>query len=345
MKKHAGKSAALSAAAAIVGLFSGTALSQEVIPLKVSDWMPLTHYTVSEGGKVFMAKAEELSRGRLKFEHYPAEQLGKAKDQLTLMQTGVADLANIAPAYITEKFPLSGVLELPGIYEGACTGSYAYASLVKPGGMLHENEFKPNGVRVLFSGAIGAYRVLTANRKIEKAEDFNGLKLRTAGGPMDRVASLLHANSIRLAGPDVLPSLTRGTLDGVFWPLQSVKPWGLEKSLHHVTPNLSVGSFMIVYAISDRAWKKLPSDLQDVLVKAADHATRVHCEYVDANETKTARELEAGGIVSTPLPEADVKKIQGEYAKIYEDWATALDRRGKPGHEVLQAFQKAVAGN
>ncbi|MCD6674548.1 MAG: TRAP transporter substrate-binding protein DctP [Burkholderiaceae bacterium] len=345
MEKNSAKALALVAAMAIAGLGARAAIAQEVITLKVSDWMPLTHYTVSEGGKVFMAKAEELSRGRLKFEHYPAEQLGKAKDQLTLAQTGVADLANIAPAYITEKFPLSGVLELPGIYEGSCVGSYAYASMVRPGGVLHENEFKPNGVRVLFSGAIGAYRVLTANRKIEKASDFSGLKLRTAGGPMDRVASLLQANSIRLAGPDVLPSLTRGTLDGVFWPLQSVKPWGLEKALHHVTPNLSVGSFMIVYAISDRAWKKLPADLQEILVQAGDHATRTHCEYVDANEAKTARELEAGGIVPTPLPEADVKKIQAEYAKIHEDWATALDKRGKPGHDVLETFRKAVARN
>lgn len=339
------KALALAAATLIVGLGAGAAVAQEVITLKVSDWMPLTHYTVSEGGKVFMARAEELSKGRLKFEHYPAEQLGKAKDQLTLVQTGVADLANIAPAYITEKFPLSGVLELPGIYEGSCTGSYAYATMARPRGVLHENEFKPNGVRVLFSGALGAYRVLTANRKVSKAEDFSGLKLRTAGGPMDRVATLLQANSIRLAGPDVLPSLTRGTLDGVFWPLQSVKPWGLEKALHHMTPNLGVGSFMIVYAISDRAWKKLPADLQEVLVQAGDHATRAHCEYVDANETRTARELEAGGIAPTALPEADVKKIQAEYTKIYEDWAAALDKRGKPGHQVLEAFQKAVKRN
>lgn len=319
--------------------------AQEVIKLKVADWMPLTHHTVNEGGKVFMAKATELSKGRLQFEHFPAEQLGKAKDSLSLAQTGVADVVNIAPAYITEKFPLSGVIELPGIYEGACTGSNAFASLVKPGGLLDEQEYKPNGVRVLFSGAQGAYRVLTANKKINTVKDFSGLKLRTAGGPMDLTAALLEANSIRMPGPDVLPSLTRGTLDGVFWPLQSVKPWGLDKALKHMTPNLGVGSFMIVYAISDRAWKKLPPDMQKVIIEAGEHATRMHCQYIDANEAKTVADLQAGGIASTPLPDADVKQVQQGYAKIYGDWAAALDKRGKPGTGMVSAFQKAVSAN
>lgn len=329
-------------AAAALLCIGGGALAQEV-KLKVADWLPLSHYTYSEGGKVFMAKATELSKGRIQFQYFPAEQLGKAKDVLSLAQSGVADVVNIAPAYITEKFPLSGVIELPGIYEGACRGSDALAALVKPGGALYESEYKPNGVRVLFTAALGAYRVLTAKKPITGAADFAGLKLRTAGGPMDQTAALLGANSIRLPGPDVLPSLSRGTLDGVFWPLQSVKPWGLEGALKHMTPNLSIGSFSMVYAISEKSWQKLPADLQKALVDAGDHATRAHCEYVDNSEVKTIAELQAGGIAPLPLPATDVQKIHEGYAKIYADWAQAMDKRGKPGTQVLQAFQRSVA--
>lgn len=330
------------AAAAITLMAHAGASAQEVVKLKVADWMPLSHYVVSEGAKVFMAKATELSKGKIEFQYFPSEQLGKAKDALALAQSGVADVVNIAPAYITEKFPLSGVIELPGIYEGSCKGGSAFAGMVKPGGLLDEKEYKPNGVRVLFTGAMGAYRVMTANRRVASAADFSGLKLRTAGGPMDQTASLLNANSIRMPGPDVLPSLTRGTLDGVFFPLQSVKPWGLENALKHMTPNLSVGSFVVVYAISDRAWSKLPADLQKVLVEAGDFATRTHCQYIDTHEVKTIAELKAGGIEPTALPAADVEKISKGYAKIYADWATTLDKRSRPGTAVLDAFQKTL---
>lgn len=317
-------------------------VAQEV-KLKVADWLPLSHYTYSEGGKVFMDKATELSKGRIQFQHFPAEQLGKAKDAVALAQSGVADVVNIAPAYITEKFPLSGVLELPGIYEGSCKGGNALATLTKPGGLLDENEYKPNGVRVLFVGALGAYRILTAKKQVNTAEDLAGMKLRTAGGPMDQSAALLGANSIRMPGPDVLPSLSRGTLDGVFFPLQSLKPWGLVGALKHMTPNLSVGSFSMVYAISERAWQKLPADLQKVLVEAGNYATKAHCEYIDRSEVKTIEELQAGGIASTALPAKDIQKIHQGYAKIYSDWADALNKRGKPGTAVLETFQKALA--
>lgn len=330
-------------AGAVALALSAGAQAQDTVTLKVADWMPLTHYTVSEGGLVFMKKATELSNGKIQFKHYPAEQLGKAKDTLQLAQSGVADIVNIAPAYITEKFPLSGVAELPGIYEGACRGSNAFAKMAAPGGILYENEYKRNGVRVLFTGAIGAYRVLTASKQVSTAQDFAGLKLRTAGGPMDLTAAQLGATSVRMPGPDVLPSLSRGTLDGVFFPLQSVKPWGLQSGLKHMTPNLGVGSFVILYAISDNAWKKLSPDTQKVLTEAGQYATKAHCEYIDRTEAQTIVDLEAGGIAPTALPEQDVKAIGEKYATIHADWAGSLDKRGRPGTKVLEAFTTTLA--
>lgn len=317
-------------------------LAEDKVKLKFADWLPTAHYTSSQGAKVFIEKAQELSKGRLEIQYFPAEQLGKAKDSLSLAQTGVAEIVNIAPAYITEKFPLSGVAELPGIYQDACAGSTAFAALAKPGAILAENEFTPNGVRVLFSAGLGAYRVLTATRKVETAKDFAGLKLRTAGGAMDLTAGVLGANSLRMPGPDVLPSLTRGTLDGVFFPLQSVKPWGLQHALKHMTPDLGVGSFTILYTIGDKAWNKLPKDLQDVLTAAGEYATKYHCDYVEKAEIAIAAELEAGGIKPTPLPAEDLKALQKALAGINAEWATALDKRNKPGPRVLEAFKAAL---
>lgn len=135
----------VSSALAITGaVFSfGSAMAQEKITLKVAEWTNVTHTTQIEGVKAMMAKATELSKGRIQFQLYPSEQLGKAKDMQMLAQSGVADIVNIAPAYITEKFPLSSVVELPSIYEGACLSSYALGRMLKPGALLHEQEFKP----------------------------------------------------------------------------------------------------------------------------------------------------------------------------------------------------------
>lgn len=41
--------------------FATSALAQEKHTLRVADWMPTTHHISSQGGKVFMEKATELS--------------------------------------------------------------------------------------------------------------------------------------------------------------------------------------------------------------------------------------------------------------------------------------------
>lgn len=336
------KLSALSGVAIGVGLLSSPTFSSDDVSLRFADWMPTSHPTVSQGAEVFIKRIEELSEGSMKVNYFPSEQIGKASDMLTLAKSGVADLVSIAPAYISDKLPLSGVIELPGAYENACSGSYAFAKLVSEEGVLAENEYSPNGVRVLFVGAQGPYRVLTADKKIDNLEDFSGLKVRTAGGPMDMLAQQMDAISVRLPGPDVLPSLTRGTLDGVFWPLQSVEPWGLTNALNHMTPNVSVGSFNIVYAISNKSWDKLSEDQQDVLVQAGKYATQEHCSYIESNEGKTVEELVKGGIESTELSQPDVEKVTEVYEFVSKEWAGNLDKRGLPGSQVVSDFSEAV---
>src|SRR5690606_24191003 len=157
----------MTAVAGAAALLSIPAQAQEKIKLKFADWMPTSHYTVTHGAHPFMDKAKELSQGRIEFQYFPSEQLGKAKDLLTLVQSGAADIVDISPSYISDKFALSSVAELPAMFTTACQGSYAYAELAAEGGILAEREFKPNRIRVLASIAYAPYKVATVGQKVE----------------------------------------------------------------------------------------------------------------------------------------------------------------------------------
>ena len=254
VKKKTGLLTVINAAVFALATVPGMASAQEKFELKFADWMPTSHPTPIHGAKAFIEKAQELSDGALTITYYPAEQLGKASNSLRLIQTGVADIANIAPAYMTEKLPLSGVAELPNLYDYACDGSLAMYDMSQPGGILYENEVASNDFRVLFVANYGAYRALNATRLVERAEDFEGMKIRTAGGAMDMTAQAMGAVSVRIPGPDAITSLQRGTLDGIFSPLQSVRPFGMHEALTSFTSNLAVGSFTLYYGISERTW-------------------------------------------------------------------------------------------
>lgn len=328
---------------ALACLIALPATAQEVNNLRFADWLPPSHDTSVEGALNLISKAEELSGGTLQIEYYPAEQLGKGADMLRMGQSGIAEIVSIAPAYISERFPLSGVPELPNIYQKSCDGSLAFLELATGDGILAQTEWGPNQMRVLFVGGLGAYRLLTANKQISSAEDIAGLKIRTAGGAMDMTATALSANSVRMPGPDVLPSLSRGTIDGVFFPLQSVVPWGIQDVLNHMTPDLGVGSFTIIYAISESAWQGLPEIAQNALVEAGQHATQHHCKFVEEKEEVIVDTLQSeNGIVPTSLPSADLEKLEQLLSNVQQDWAKSMDDRGLEGTEVLNAFKAAL---
>nr|WP_281351287.1 TRAP transporter substrate-binding protein DctP [Sneathiella litorea] len=307
--------------------------------------MPPSHYTVKNMAEPFMGKAKELSGGQIDIQYFPGEQLGKGKDALTLVQTGVADIADISPAYISDKFVLSSVAELPAMFSTACEGTEAFAALATGGGILAENEFTPKGVRVLVSAAYAPYKVLTVNKKVSKVEDFEGLKIRTAGGAMDMTANTLNSVSVRMPGPDILPSMTRGTLDGTLAPLQSVKVFDIQTVLKHMTTDVSLGSFITVYAISDRAWESLSSEQQKALVEAGNFATKTHCEYIDAKEPKVIEELTNDGITPNTMDDGELAKLNEALAGVHKAWADRVDGLNMPGNDVLQAFQKQVSAN
>lgn len=332
----------LALAGCAAAALNGPALAQDKVTLKFADWMSLSHYTVSEAAIPFMDKVRELSGGNIEIQHFPAEQLGKAKDALSLVQSGIADIANISPSYIPDKFALTSVAELPAMFDTACQGSEAVAKLSEGDGIIAQREFQPNKVHVLASIAYAPYKVLTVSRPVKTAEDFRGLKLRTAGGAMDLTATALDAISVRMPGPDILPSMSRGTLDGALAPLQSVRVFDLQTVLKHQTTDVSLGSFVTMYVISDRAWQALSEENRKVLSEAGHHAAKAHCTYVDTEEPKVIESLAADGVVPNEMDEGQLAVVEEKLSSVQQAWAKSLDDRGRPGSETLKAFIEAV---
>lgn len=331
--KHMLKTTAL--AALLSSVFSAQAAE---VTLTFADWQIPTASTTREGAGVFMDKVRELSNGEIDFKYFPAEQLGKGGEMLRLAQTGVADIAHISPAYHTDRFPLSTVAELPGMPLDVCKLTSSIYEMTQPGGVLYETEFKPNGVRLLFSGNLGHYSLLTTDVAVDSLEKLAGLNIRTAGGPMEMTANELGANAIRMTGSETLPSLSRGTLDGLLWPVQLVTEWSLQDALHHMTPNVSTGSFVVTYSISDAAWNKLSPEHQAVLVEAGKFASDSYCQFVNRTWDEAKADLAANhGITSTDFPEAEIAKANERFKSVHTKWLAGLKSR-KASQAVYDEF-------
>lgn len=338
----AGVKAALSLCFTGALLGGAPGVHAETVKLKFADWLPLSHYTLNEAVKPWMEETTKASNGSIQFEYYPAQQIGKAKDMVTLAQAGVADIVHISPAYISEKFPLSGVAELPDLFSNTCDGNRALMALLQPEGFLANKEYKPLGLRVLWAMTYAPYAIVTTNKKVTKLEDLQGLKMRTAGGAMDITASQVGSVPIKMTGPDVLPSLQRGTLDGMFVTTLSLKPFDWQTALKYMTTNVSTASFVSVFAITDRGWAKLSPEQQKTLTKTSDESVQRICNWIDTANKKVVSELQKEGMVEVLMSDSEKAKLGEKLAETRKRWATSLDQMGKAGTETLKRYQEAM---
>ena len=321
-----------------VALVAHSQAHAQTVTLRVADSLPVGHYAVEQGLKPWMDEVTKASGGAVAFQHFPAEQLGKAKDLLALTQSGVADIGYVQPAYVSEKMPLSAVVELPGIYTSSCAATAAYWRLAREGGLLAKEELAPNGVRPVFAVVLAPYQVLTAKRKLDTVKSFAGLKLRTAGGTQDSMARKLSAAPVRTSGPEMYEALSRGTVDGVVLPLASVLSYDLQGLLKHGTIGESFGTTVIAYMIGEARWKRLPETVRTAMTEAAERVSARACEYIDREVETAAAKLREAGVALEPLPEAGRRELRAVLASIATEWAEGLDRRGKAGTAVLKAY-------
>ncbi len=320
------------------------AQGKEKLVLRVADSFPTSgHWVVDNSTKFWMEEVTRATGGTVTFEYYPSEQLGKTKDMLALAQSGVTDIAYVAPAFISDnKMPLSGVAELPGSFTTSCQGTLAYWKLATKDGILAERDFAPNGVRLLWGVATLPYQIMSAKKKIESLKDIEGMKLRTAGAALDLAARKLKAVPVRLATPEIYDALSRGTVDGMIFSFPSLAPYKLDGLVKYATVGESFGALVATYVISEARWKKLPESVQKAMMDAGEEATRRLCASQDRDLEIDIAKFRQQGLTMVQLPAADKKELQGLLAGVQAEWADGLDKRGKPANEVLKAFRSAL---
>ncbi|MET4000103.1 TRAP transporter substrate-binding protein DctP [Marinobacterium sp. MBR-109] len=319
---------------------TGVAQAQD-INLRVADSLSSGHY-IAEGLLMpFMDEIDKKTDGNVKFQYFPAQQLGKAKDMLSLTQTGVTDIGYVGASYVAEKMPLSSVGQLPGSFSTSCEGTMAFWEIAKPGGILDQAEFAPQGVRALMVLALTPYQLFSSG-EITSLESFNNLKVRATGGAQEIMLSKLGSVPIQMSAPETREALSRGTINAIVFPHSSIEPYDLTPYLKTGTEGVNLGSFVASYMISQEKFDSLPIETQKAMTEAGEHATRTACELADARRNQDKKKIADEGVKFVQLSEEDIERLTGLLNNVSEEWASDLDSRGKPGTEILTAFRNAL---
>ena len=329
----------LLALAAVAGS-AATASAQIVI--KIADSFPAGHYVVENMTKPWMEEVTKQTGGKVKFEYYPAEQLGKAKDMLSLTQGGVADMAYVVPSFVPDKMPLSPVAELPLAEAVGCNGAMAYYHLVNSDSQLRKLDFDANRVRPLLVQNLPPYQVFTA-KKISSLKDLQGMKIRVTGSAKAAVIQRIGAVPVQIPTPEVREALSRGTVDGINFVYTSLFPYDLNPLVKTGTADVNFGGWISSYIINDRKWKSLPPDLQQVMSTLAEKYSRQNCEKVMTDDVRDRDRLVQGGMSLLRLTDAEKADFEAKTRDVADQWAADLDKRGKAGSVVLKEYRDQLA--
>jgi TRAP-type C4-dicarboxylate transport system substrate-binding protein len=329
---------------AFAAMASSAARADEpTITLRLADSLPVGHIIHEAVTKPFIEAVEKRTDGKVKIAHYPAEQLGKAKDLLRLTQSGVVDIGYIVPSYASDKMPLTAVAELPGGFRDACQGTATYWALTRDGHFLAEKEFVPNGIRPLITFALPNYQILLSTHKtVNSLADIEGLKIRTAGGALDLMMRSIKAVPIRMSPPEIYESMSRGTLDGAMLGYQSAVSYDIIGLLKTGTLNEPLSSVVITYSISTAKWKALPEPVRTVLAEEGERITQESCAKFAHTEEQALAKARDKGIKLIHFSAEDEKSMETVFETVSQDWAAGLDGRGKPGSEALKVWKAAL---
>lgn len=190
------------------------------------------------------------------FKPYHGATLFKQGTELTAMQRGNLDMANLAIFDFYNQVPATTVLGTAYLFR-----DYAHARKVYDGGVLNglfaEVESKAK-VRILANPYIGTRQLNVRTEKpIMTPADMAGIKLRMPGGEgWQFVGKAMGANPTPMAFTEVYTALQTGAIDGQDNPLPADK----SMKFYEVTKQIVLTGHLIAtnqFTISSKKWNSM----------------------------------------------------------------------------------------
>ncbi len=177
----------------------------------------------------FAEKLAEVSGGQLTVKQFPGGALNSVPPkQYSILLDGVADIVFTLPGYTGEVFPMTNVINLPGL----CSDSISCTAALQNARGLIETEYN---AKVLALWANSPPILLTKDKPVRTLEDLQGLKLRVTSSGQVPFVQALGASPVGQPVSVINQNLANGVIDAI-----SIDPSGIGSfKLHEVANYLT----------------------------------------------------------------------------------------------------------
>jgi TRAP-type transport system periplasmic protein len=332
-----------SGVAAALGAPALGTFAQQTVTLKFHTFMAPTSNVWLNMLKPWMSRVEKDSKGRIKFEAYPAMQLGGTPVQLyDQVRDGVIDVTWTLPGYTAGRFPRIEVFELPFIMSNAEATSKAYWEFVQT---MAPDEFKE--VHLVAVNVHGPGVIHTVSKPVHTVNDMRGLKVRGPARQVNKLLASLGAIPVGMPLPQIPDALSKGTIQGCVIPWEvvpSVKVQELTKYSAEFDPaGGALYTATFVTAMNKAKYESLPPDLKKVIDANSGMATSAFLGKLqqagDIPGRKSA--IDHGNTVFT-VSAAEAQEFRRRSRAIEVEWVEDMNKRGADGRKLLDTARRLI---
>ena len=313
---------------------------EEVITLKLATYVAPTSPIYKHLTEPWMKKVTELTDGKVQFDFYPGEQLGKAHDLLQLTRDKVADISVFPANYFADNMALTNALTgLPNLSETSLQGTKAYNDLLKENEQVLEKDYLKNGIRPLMGHVSPTYEIWTTEKEIRTPDDMKGIKIRTTGGLANSLYEYMKAIPVAVSHTETYEALEKGIIEGANYSSVAVEASGTGDLLKYATM-IHIGSAIHTVAINEQVWKGLPDDVQEAMIQASKELLESSGKnYDDETEAYNEEFVKNGGII-LDLTKAEQEKWNRTAEEKKKKWLKDHETDDLPYSDVLNDYKE-----
>jgi len=265
----------------------------------------------------FKELVEAGSQGRIEVKVFPNSQLGDPKQMFVLMQTG--DLEMVYGGINTFAWIKGGepyeITATPFLFKDYDHMRRSLqADFFKP---IQEKAEKSTGIKIVnINGDTAPRGLSTRDRPVVKAEDFKGLKVRTAASPtVLRAMQALGALPQQIALSELYMALKTGVVDAQENGAIVVASSSLYEVQKYYTKTDYIRDIETFYMAADK-WNKLSAADKDLILKSSEVAGNLETALTQKQLTDVYDFLKT----KMTVLEADLPSIQAKLQGVYDDY-------------------------
>lgn len=316
------------------------ASGEKTITLSLASFVPTQHIFSEHVEQALMDRVTELTDGKVKFDYFPAGQMGAAPDLFGLAADKTVDIAFITPAYVPSEMKLSDSLfALTGLFNNTYEGSLAYSKISQESPLLEEDYLK-NGVRPIFTMTSAPYDIYTDGPEVKVPSDLKKLKIRAAGGAKTESLDFAGASPVTLSVGDLFSALDRGVVEGVHSYHMDIEGYGVVEKLKFATNNLGFGAIAFGLVMNEEVYQGLSEDVQEAFKQASSEILESFTKVYNEEYIAVGERLAEKGITVYEPSESERQEWDAFYNEFNEKMMEKINN--DEFNEVLEAFKKEI---